>query len=267
MISSPRFTSDRSNPPASVINTIFASFGLTRAIIEIVSAKFGSVVGSASPLSAMSFNRSRSRGTDLKGSCCAISPERIISSMSRNSSFRDNQIEILHGGLGRAVHLAINTVEIARLVRIDVQPDGNAMTAPREDRIDVLEVLKAPRMLTVCRKNCHAASLAAADHKSQPFTRVGGLRRDLGFAQRLGNDGLKLRSGCRVIRRQKSIIGDDEDLIRLEFDPVQLRLRLQQLASVQGRIQYGFSGSLRAHPKAPACGNRTGQAVRLPGPC
>src|SRR5208283_5783134 len=108
--------------------------------------------------------------------------------------FRDSQIKLLHGGLGRAIHLAVNAVEIARLVRIDVQPDGNAMTPPREDRINVLEVLEAPRVLTVCRKNCHTATLAAADDKSQPFTRISGrLRGEPGFAQHLRNHWLKLR--------------------------------------------------------------------------
>ena len=68
-----------------MIRTIFTSAGLTRVIISIVSENFGNVVGSASPLRAMSFSRNLSFGTESNGGCRAISPDATIAIIALSS--------------------------------------------------------------------------------------------------------------------------------------------------------------------------------------
>ena len=63
--------------------------------------------------------------------------------------FRDPKVELYDRRRRRAVHLTVNTVEVAHLVGIGVDANRNAVRAPREDRVNELEVLKPPRMLTV----------------------------------------------------------------------------------------------------------------------
>src|SRR6266478_7708973 len=66
---------------------------------------------------------------------------------------RDSEVELLHRRFGCAINLAIDAVEVARLVWVDIQADGNAVRTPREHGIDVLELLETTRMLAVCRQN------------------------------------------------------------------------------------------------------------------
>jgi len=99
------------------MRTIFASGGLTRAIIAMVSGKFGNVVGSASPLSAMSFKRKQfaRHGTEW----------RMLRDLARTHHLQhlaqlllgDRQLKLFHRGFRCAIDLAVNTVEIAGFCR------------------------------------------------------------------------------------------------------------------------------------------------------
>jgi len=93
----------------------------------------------------MSFKRSiRAHGTEWR--MLRDSPERTISSISRNSCSAIVSSNF-SPGFRCAIDLAVNTVEIAGFVGVDVQPDGNTVAAPREPRgITYAELLEASRM-------------------------------------------------------------------------------------------------------------------------
>ena len=130
------------------------------------------------------------------------------------------RLELLHRRFGRAIHLAIDAVEVANLVGINVEADGNAMTAPREYGVDVLKVFETSRMLPVCREDSHPTILATSDDESQSFTRVGALGREFRLAERASDDVLDLRTGRGVVRRQQTIVRHHQYLVGLELDAV-----------------------------------------------
>jgi len=75
--------------------------------------------------------------------------------------FRCRQIEALDRRLRAAVHLTVDAVEIAALVGVDVQPDGNAAAAPRENGINELKIPELSRMLAVrCQNRAHSDTIA-----------------------------------------------------------------------------------------------------------
>ena len=54
-----------------------------------------------------------------------------------------------NAGFFPTVHLAVDTVEVANFVGIQVQPDRNPPTSPGEDRVGKLELVELSRMVAV----------------------------------------------------------------------------------------------------------------------
>ncbi len=118
----------------------------------MISSKLRYVVGSPSPLKAMSFSRRSGcgRAAELLGLDRARrrspAPASCSSSASKASS-STNRVSLWP----RAIDLAVDAIEVADLVRVEIHAQGDSARTPAEHRVDEPVLLKPPRMIPVQR--------------------------------------------------------------------------------------------------------------------
>ena len=106
-----------------------------------------------------------------------ISPPATNSSMPSSSaasrSISTNRVPPLL----RAIDLAVDAVEVADLIGIEVDPDRDSATAARQDRVDELVLFVLPRMPGMLRERGHGLVLRTIDCTSLDVSRPLQVRR------------------------------------------------------------------------------------------